>query len=83
MPFQAVVSCGGICFQIGFTVPIVVLLVQAWKILPPHPNFDLGRFGLVVNIASVLWSGLIIVMLLYGSCFLLSSPNSLVLSLSA
>ena len=62
--FQAVVSCGGICFQIGYTVPIVVLLIRGRKVLPPHPNFDLGRFGYAINIISVCWSSLIIVMLL-------------------
>lgn len=62
--FQAVVSCGGICFQVGFTVPIVVLLIRGRKVLPPHPRFDLGKFGFMINIISVLWSSLIIVMLL-------------------
>jgi choline transport protein len=62
--FQAVVSCGGICFQIGYTIPIAILLVRGRKVLPPHPNFDLGRFGYAINIISVGWSSLIIVMLL-------------------
>jgi choline transport protein len=63
--FQSVVSCGGICFQIGYTVPIVVLLLRGRKVLPPHPNFDLGRFGYAINIISVAWSSLIIVMLFF------------------
>ena len=62
--FQAVVSCGGICFQIGYTVPIVILLVRGRKVLPSHPNFDLGCFGYAINITSVAWSSLVIVMLL-------------------
>ena len=63
--FQSVVSCGGICFQIGYTVPIVVLLIRGRKVLPPHPNFDLGRFGYAINIISVAWSSMIIVMLFF------------------
>ncbi|PMD32461.1 amino acid transporter [Hyaloscypha variabilis F] len=63
--FQAVVSCGGICFQVGYAIPIVTLLIRGRKILPPHPNFDLGRFGYAVNIISVAWSALIIVMLFF------------------
>lgn len=64
LAFQAIVSCGGICIQLGYLVPIVTLLVRGRKILPPRPNFDLGKFGLAINIAGALWSVLIIVMLL-------------------
>jgi choline transport protein len=62
--FQAVVSCGGICFQVGYAIPIMILLVRGRKILPARPNFDLGIFGYAVKIISVGWSMLIIVMLL-------------------
>lgn len=62
--FQSVVSCSGICFQIGYTVPTVVLLIRGRRVLPPHPNFDLGRLGYAINLISVGWSSLIIVMLL-------------------
>ena len=62
--FQAVVSCGGICFQLGYSIPIIILLVRGRKVLPARPNFDLGRFGYAINIVSVGWSSLIIVMLL-------------------
>jgi choline transport protein len=62
--FQAVVSCGGICFQVGYAIPILILLIRGRNVLPPHPNFDLGRFGYAINIISVCWAALIIVMLL-------------------
>lgn len=61
--FQSIVSCGGICFQLGYSIPIMVLLVRGRKVLPARPNFDLGRFGYAINIISVAWSLLIIVML--------------------
>lgn len=64
LAFQAIVSCGGICIQLGYMVPIVTLLVRGRNVLPARPNFDLGRFGYAINIASVAWSLLIIVMLL-------------------
>ena len=63
--FQAIVSCGGVCIQIGYVIPIIIILVRGRKILPPHPNFDLGRFGLLINVLSVGWSSLIITMLFF------------------
>jgi choline transport protein len=62
--FQSIVSCSGICFQIGYAVPIATVLIRGRKVLPPHPNFDLGRFGYAINCISVAWSLLIIMMLL-------------------
>ena len=62
--FQAIVSCGGICFQVGYSIPNMIVLVRGRKILPARPNFDLGVFGYAINIISVAWSLLIIVMLL-------------------
>lgn len=64
LAFQSIVSCSGICFQLGYSIPIVVLLVRGRGVLPARPNFDLKRWGYVVNIVSVCWSCLIIVMLL-------------------
>jgi choline transport protein len=63
--FQAIVSCGGVCIQVGYVIPIIVLLIRGRKILPPHPNFDLGRFGLFINIVSISWSLLIITMMFF------------------
>lgn len=62
--FQAIVSCGGICFQIGYVTPIIILLIRGRKILPARPNFDLGKYGYAVNILSVCWSLMMIVVLL-------------------
>ena len=62
--FQSVVSCSGICFQVGYVIPILILLFRGRKVLPDRPNFDLGKFGYAINIISVGWSILIIVMLL-------------------
>lgn len=64
LAFQAVVSCGGICIQLGYVVPIVTLLVRGRKVLPSHKNFDLGKFGWAINVLGVMWSALVIVMLL-------------------
>lgn len=64
LAFQSIVSCSGICFQLGYSIPILILLFRGRDVLPARPNFDLGRFGYVTNIISVGWSSLIIVMLL-------------------
>lgn len=64
LAFQSIVSCSGICFQLGYSIPIVVLLVRGRDCLPARPDFDLGRAGYAVNVVSVAWSALIIVMLL-------------------
>ena len=46
--------------QIGYVAPVIVVLFRGRKILPPRPNFDLGRWGYAVNIISVCWSVLVI-----------------------
>lgn len=60
--FQAIISGGGVTLQVGYVTPIIIVLIRGRKILPAHPNFDLGRWGYPINIASVCWSSLIIVM---------------------
>jgi choline transport protein len=40
------------------------LIIRGRSALPPSQYFNLGKFGLVVNITSVCWSSLIIVILL-------------------
>ncbi|OAL24488.1 hypothetical protein AYO20_10646 [Fonsecaea nubica] len=64
LAFQSIISGGGVTLQIGYVTPVIVVLVRGRKILPPRPHFDLGRWGYAVNIVSVCWSLLIIVMYL-------------------
>jgi choline transport protein len=63
--FQAIISGGGVTLMTGYTVPIIVLLYRGRGVLPPRPNFDLGRWGYPINIISVCWSSLIIMMYLF------------------
>lgn len=58
--FQAIVSCGGVCIQVGYVIPIIIVIIRGRGILPPYPNFDLGRFGICINTISIGWSLLII-----------------------
>jgi choline transport protein len=60
--FQAIISGGGVTLQIGYVTPIIVVLCRGRGILPARPNFDLGKWGYPINIMSVCWSLLIIVM---------------------
>lgn len=50
--------------QIGYVTPVIVVLLRGRSILPPRPHFDLGRWGYPINIVSVCWSLIIIVMYL-------------------
>lgn len=62
LAFESIISGGGVTLQVGYVTPVIILLVRGRKILPPHPNFDLGRWGYPINIISVCWSLIIIVM---------------------
>jgi len=62
LAFESIISGGGVTLQIGYVTPVIVVLCRGRGILPPRPHFDLGRFGYAVNIISVCWSLIIIVM---------------------
>lgn len=64
LAFESIISAGGVTLQIGYSVPVLVVLIRGRKILPARPHFDLGRWGYFVNIVSVCWSLIIIVMYL-------------------
>jgi len=64
LAFESIISGGGVTLQIGYVTPVIVVLIRGRKILPPRPYFDLGRWGYPVNIISVCWSMIIIVMYL-------------------
>ncbi|KAK2731397.1 amino acid transporter [Colletotrichum kahawae] len=61
--FEAIVSLGGVAIQIGYLIPVTMLLVEGRDCLPVNREFSLGRFGKPINMASVIWSSLIIIML--------------------
>lgn len=62
LAFESIISGGGVTLQVGYVTPVIILLVRGRKILPPHPNFDLGKWGYPINVISVCWSLIIIVM---------------------
>lgn len=62
LAFQSIISGGGVTLQVGYVIPVIILLVRGRHILPPHSNFDLGKWGNPINIISVCWSLIIIVM---------------------
>lgn len=62
LAFQSIVSGGGILLQIGYVVPVIVVLIRGRQVLPPRPHFDLGRWGYLINFVSVGWALLTIVM---------------------
>ncbi|OAL27770.1 hypothetical protein AYO22_03312 [Fonsecaea multimorphosa] len=64
LAFESIISGGGVTLQIGYVTPVIVVLLRGRKILPPRPHFDLGRWGYPINIISVCWSLIIIVMYL-------------------
>ena len=63
LAFYAIISGGGIALQITFCVPICCVVLRGRECLPARPHFDLGKWGYPVNIASLLWS--IVVILFY------------------
>lgn len=62
LAFQSIVSGGGILLQIGYVVPVLVVLIRGRQVLPPRPHFDLAGWGYLVNFISVGWALLTIVM---------------------
>jgi choline transport protein len=62
LAFESIISGGGVTLQIGYVTPIIVVLCRGRGILPPRPNFDLGKWGYPINIISVCWSLVIITM---------------------
>ncbi|KAF1985297.1 amino acid transporter [Aulographum hederae CBS 113979] len=65
LAFQSIISGGGVTLQIGYMTPVLIVLIRGRKILPPRKHFDLGRWGYAVNVASVCWSSLVIMMYLF------------------
>lgn len=63
LAFYAIISGGGVALQVSYCVPILCVVLRGRHILPPRPYFDLGRWGYPINIASLLWS--IVVVLFY------------------
>jgi choline transport protein len=63
LAFYAIISGGGVALQVSYCVPILCVVLRGRQHLPPRPHFDLGRWGYLVNIISLLWS--VIVVLFY------------------
>lgn len=64
LAFYAIISGGGIALQVTFCVPILCVVLRGRQCLPARPHFDLGKLGYPINIASLLWS--IVVILFYA-----------------
>lgn len=75
LAFESIISGGGVTLQVGYVTPVIILLVRGRKILPPHPNFDLGKWGYPINVISVCWSLIIIVMYSFPMYVPITDPN--------
>ncbi|KAH0438386.1 hypothetical protein CcaCcLH18_03373 [Colletotrichum camelliae] len=53
--FEAIVSLGGVAIQIGYLIPVTMLLVEGRDCLPVNREFSLGRFGKPINMAFPLY----------------------------
>lgn len=64
LAFYAIISGGGVTLQVFCCIPILCVVLRGRSVvLPSRQHFDLGRWGYAVNIASLLWS--IVVVLFY------------------
>jgi choline transport protein len=63
LAFYAIISAGGVTLQLSYCVPILCVVLRGRDKLPARPHFDLGRWGYAINVASLLWS--IVVVLFY------------------
>ncbi|CAI6099914.1 unnamed protein product [Clonostachys chloroleuca] len=75
--FQTIVSLGGVAIQIGYFVPVVLLLLKGRSVLPADRAYNLGRFGYAINTGAVCWAALIITMLCFPLVFPITSSNLL------
>jgi len=75
LAFESIISGGGVTLQIGYVTPVIVVLCRGRKILPPRPNFDLGKWGYPINIISVCWSMIVIVMYSFPLYVPVTIPN--------
>ncbi|CZR67909.1 related to choline permease [Phialocephala subalpina] len=65
LAFFAIISGGGVTFQVSFCIPILCVVCRGRSILPPRPNFDLGKWGYPINIASLLWSVIVVLFFVF------------------
>ncbi|CAG9978447.1 unnamed protein product [Clonostachys byssicola] len=75
--FETIVSLGGVAIQIGYFVPVALLLLKGRSVLPADRAYNLGRFGYAINIGAVCWAALIIIMLCFPLVFPITSSNLL------
>ncbi|KAL5593003.1 hypothetical protein FOBRF1_012105 [Fusarium oxysporum] len=75
--FQAIVSLGNAAIQLGYLIPILMLVISGRGILPSTRQFNLGRFGLAINIASVCWTTIIVIMLFFPLSVPIDAENIL------
>ncbi|KAF7627907.1 amino acid/polyamine transporter I [Aspergillus flavus] len=73
--FQAIVSMGNAAIQLGYLIPTLVLLVSGRKALPGERAFSLGRLGLAINVLSVCWTTIIVIMLFFPLSVPINSEN--------
>ncbi|KZT18123.1 hypothetical protein NEOLEDRAFT_1159537 [Neolentinus lepideus HHB14362 ss-1] len=65
LAFYAIISTGGVTLQLAYCVPILCVVLRGRSILPPRPHFDLGSWGLPINIVSLLWSVTVILFYIF------------------
>lgn len=59
--FNAFTGVATICLSVSYGIPILVSLIRGRKSVK-HSTFSLGRFGYIINIATVCWISLAIVL---------------------
>lgn len=67
---NGIFGSSAVCLSITYWVSIFLMLTRGRKNLPPKRHFNLGIFGPILNIISLIWIALIIVMV----CFPLYRP---------
>ncbi len=75
LAFESIISGGGVTLQVGYVTPVIVSLCRGRANLPPRPHFDLGRWGYPINIISVCWSLIIIMMYSFPLYVPITIPN--------
>ncbi|KAF4624608.1 hypothetical protein G7Y89_g13561 [Cudoniella acicularis] len=58
-PFNAFTGVATICLSVSYGIPILVSLIRGRKAVR-HSTFSLGRFGYVINVATVCWIAIVI-----------------------
>lgn len=65
LAFYAIISGGGVTLQVSYCIPILCVVSRGRSILPPRPHFDLGKWGYMINVVSLLWSVVVVLFFVF------------------